>query len=164
MDCSLPGLPVPPHLLVLCAESLQSSLTLWDPMDCGHQALLSLGFPRQEYWSGLPCPSLGDLLDPGIEPVSLRSPALAGGFFTTGATREAPLTLRGDNYCAACVPPPSSCQSGQNKTGWAHLLACLLPFPSLAPPFFESLSWEHDFNITLKGISISGSVFGKSNL
>ena len=38
------------------------------------------GFPRQEYWSGLPFPSLGDLLHPGIEPVS---PALAGGFFTT---------------------------------------------------------------------------------
>ena len=39
-----------------------------------------MGFSRQEYWSGLPFPSLGDLPDPGIEPVS---PALAGGFFTT---------------------------------------------------------------------------------
>ena len=39
-----------------------------------------MGFPRQEYWSGLPFPSLGDLPDPGIEPTS---PALAGGFFTT---------------------------------------------------------------------------------
>ena len=39
-----------------------------------------MGFPRQEYWSGLPLPSLGDLPDPGTEP---RSPALAGGFFTT---------------------------------------------------------------------------------
>ena len=38
-----------------------------------------MGFPRQEYWSGLPFPSLGHLLDPGIEP---RSPALAGVFFT----------------------------------------------------------------------------------
>ena len=42
------------------------------------QAPLSVGFPRQEYWSGLPFPSSGDLLDPGIEPVS---PALAGGFY-----------------------------------------------------------------------------------
>ena len=41
---------------------------------------LSLGFPRQEYWSGLPFPSLGDLPDPGIEPAP---PVLAGGFFTT---------------------------------------------------------------------------------
>ena len=42
-----------------------------------------MGFSRQEYWSGLPCPSPGDLPDPEIEPAS---PALAGGFFTTGAT------------------------------------------------------------------------------
>ena len=41
---------------------------------------LSIGFSRQEYWSGLPFPSPGYLPDPGIEPVS---PALAGGFFTT---------------------------------------------------------------------------------
>ena len=44
------------------------------------QASLSMGCPRQNYWSGLPFPSLGDLPDPGIEPTS---PALAGGFFTT---------------------------------------------------------------------------------
>ena len=48
-----------------------------------HQALLSMEFPRQEYWSGLPFPSPGDLPGPGIEPTSLASPALAGRFFTT---------------------------------------------------------------------------------
>ena len=42
-----------------------------------------MGFSRQEYWSGLPCPPLGDLLNPGIEPESLASSALASGFFTT---------------------------------------------------------------------------------
>ena len=42
--------------------------TLWDPMDCSRQAPLSMGFFRQEYWSGLPFPSPGDLPDPGIEP------------------------------------------------------------------------------------------------
>ena len=42
-----------------------------------------MGFPRQEYWSGLPYPTPGDLLDPGIELVFLATPALAGGFFTT---------------------------------------------------------------------------------
>ena len=46
------------------------------------QAPLSLGFSRQEHWNGLPCPPPGDLPDPGIEPASLISPALAGGFFT----------------------------------------------------------------------------------
>ena len=47
------------------------------------QASLSTGFPRQEYWSGLPFPSPGDLPDPGIQLTSPSSPALAGGFFTT---------------------------------------------------------------------------------
>ena len=47
------------------------------------QALLCLGFPRQEYWSGLPLPTPGDLPKPGIEPVSFVFPALACGFFTT---------------------------------------------------------------------------------
>ena len=51
-----------------------------------HQACLSRRFPRQEYWSGLPCFPPGDLPNPGIEPVS---PASAGRFFTTGATWEA---------------------------------------------------------------------------
>ena len=49
-------------------------------MDSSHQAPLSMGFSRQECWSGLPFPSPGDLLDPGIEPTS---PALASRFFTT---------------------------------------------------------------------------------
>ena len=48
-----------------------------------------MGFPRQEYLSWLPCHPAGDLPDPGIEPVSLTSPALAFGFFTTSATWEA---------------------------------------------------------------------------
>ena len=46
------------------------------------QALLSMGFSRQEYWSGLPFPIPGDLSDPRNKPMSLVSPALVGGFFT----------------------------------------------------------------------------------
>ena len=65
----------------------QLFVTLWT---VAHQAPLSMGFSRQEYWSGLPCPPPGGLSDPGIEPVSLMSPALASGFFITGATWEAP--------------------------------------------------------------------------
>ena len=45
-----------------------------------------MGFSWQEYWSGLSCPSPGDLSNPGIEPMSLMSPALANVFFTTSAT------------------------------------------------------------------------------
>ena len=55
-------------------------------MDCSCQAPLSMEFPRQEYWSGLQFPPPGDLPDPGIEPSSPVSPALAGDFFTTGVT------------------------------------------------------------------------------
>ena len=54
------------------------------------QGALSMGFSRQEYWSGLPYPSPGDLPDPGIKPESLRTLALTNGFFTTSATWEAP--------------------------------------------------------------------------
>ena len=65
--------------LTLCAKSLQSHLTL-PPCGLSRQASLSMGFSRQEYWSGLPFPPPGDLSDPGIKPVSLMSLALAGGF------------------------------------------------------------------------------------
>ena len=57
--------------------------TLWT---ITHQAPLSMGFSRQEYWKELPCPPPGGLPDPGIEPKSLMSPALAGRFFTTSPT------------------------------------------------------------------------------
>ena len=56
------------------------------PWTVAHQAPLSMGFSRQEYWNGWPFPSLGDFPNPGINLASLRSPALAGGFFTTSAT------------------------------------------------------------------------------
>ena len=59
------------------------------PWTVAHQAPLSMGFSRQEYWSGLPCPPPGAPPEPGIKPRSLMSPALASGFFTTNATWEA---------------------------------------------------------------------------
>ena len=52
-----------------------------------------MGFSRQEYWSGLPFPPPRDLPDPGIEPISLMSPALEGGFFIIGVTWEASFYL-----------------------------------------------------------------------
>ena len=63
-------------------------MTLWI---VAHQAPLYMEFPRQEYWSELPFPSPGDLPNPVMELMSLASPALAGGFFTTSATWEAPI-------------------------------------------------------------------------
>jgi len=50
----------------VCAKSLQSCLTFGTLWTVAHQASLSMGFSRQEYWSGLPCPPPGDLPDPGI--------------------------------------------------------------------------------------------------
>ena len=52
------------------AQVFQSCLTLCNPMDCSHKAPLSMGFSRQEYWSGFSCPPTGDLPDSGIEPTS----------------------------------------------------------------------------------------------
>ena len=71
------------------AKSLQSCLILCNPVDCSPPGSSVHGFSRQEYWSGFPDPPPGDLPDPGIEPTSFMSPALAGGFFTTSATWEA---------------------------------------------------------------------------
>ena len=69
-----------------CCSVAQSWLTLCDPMAVALWAPLSMGFSRQEYWSGLLFSFPGDLPNPGIEPVSFMSPALVGGFFTTWAT------------------------------------------------------------------------------
>ena len=71
--------------VLCCVRHVQLFATLCDVAD---QAPLSTGFSRQEYWGRLPCPSLGDLPDPGIEPMSLISPALTGGFFRTSTTWE----------------------------------------------------------------------------
>ena len=65
---------------------VQLFVTLWT---VAQQAPLSMGFSRQEHQNGLPCLSPGNLPDPGIEPTSLMSPALAGMFFTTSAPRKA---------------------------------------------------------------------------
>ena len=66
---------------------VQLFVTTWT---VAHQAPLSMGFSRQEHWSGLPCPPPRDLPDPGLESVSPSSPAMAGRLFTTRATWQVP--------------------------------------------------------------------------
>ena len=100
----------------VCVCSVVSdSADLWT---VAHQAPLSMGFPRQEYWSGLLFTSPGDLLYPGIEPTS---PALAGGFFITW---EAP-----DNkvnqlcVCVYRLPPsfhPSRSSQSTELSFWCN--------------------------------------------
>ena len=68
------------HLGVLSVKSLSRVQLFATPWTVAHQAPLSMGFSRQEYWSGLPFPSQGDLPDPGIEP---RSPALQADALTS---------------------------------------------------------------------------------
>ena len=76
------------HMCVrVCALSHVQLLVI--PQTVAHQVLQSMGFSRQEYWSGVPFPPPGDLPDPGIKPSRCVSPALASGFFTNCATWEA---------------------------------------------------------------------------
>ena len=77
-------------------------LTLCDHMATAHQAPLSTGLSRQEYWSRLSFPPPEDLPDPGIKPMSPASPALAGGFFTTeppGKPYFGPYAIGNEIYC-----------------------------------------------------------------
>ena len=76
------------------------------PWTVAHKAPLSVEFSRQEYWGGLPFPTPGDLPDPGIEPTSLVSPALASGFFTTSAAWEAPPTNSWHQFSLCVEEPP----------------------------------------------------------
>ena len=78
------GVPCPQGMCVLSHYSRVQLFTT--PWTVARQAPRSLGFSRQEYWSGLPCPPPGDLPNSGTEPTSLTSPALAGEFFITSTT------------------------------------------------------------------------------
>ena len=125
----------------------QLCLTLWLPRTVALQVPLSVGFSRQENRSGLPCPSPGDLPNPGIKPTSLMSPALSSKFLITRATWEARWLL-------------FSC-SVMSDALWAHgMLNTRLPCPSLSPRLCSSscpLSWWcHP--------TISSSVFSSSFL
>ena len=70
-----------------CLSHVRLSVTLWT---VAHQVPLPTGFPRQEYWSGLPSRLQEIFPHPGVEPTSLMSPALVSGFFTTSATKSMP--------------------------------------------------------------------------
>ena len=88
-DCVRPKQsPVSHYNGSMCAKSLSRIWLLATLCTVAHQAPLSMGFSRQEHWSGLPGPPPGDLPSPGIEPGSLTSPAMAGGFFAISSTWE----------------------------------------------------------------------------
>ena len=79
----------------LCCAVLSCSAQLFvNPWTVIHQAPLSMGFSRPEYFSGLPCPPPGNLPNPGIKPMSITSPPLTGRLFTTSPTWDAPFLLQ----------------------------------------------------------------------
>ena len=89
-----------PACKLSCFCCVQLFATLWT---IAHQAPPSMGFSREESWSGSPCPPPGDLPRPGIEPSPLASSALAGIFFTTSATLEAPGCPSNPTWVHSCV-------------------------------------------------------------
>ena len=96
---------------VLNCSVVSDSATPWT---VAPQAPLTVRFSRQDSWSGLPCPFPGDLPHPGMEPTSLRSPVLAGGFFTPSATWK---------------PEPSTWVQHQKCQGDLNSSISLLPRP-----------------------------------
>ena len=112
---------------VLCLVT-QLCPALCDAMDCNPPGSSVHGILQQECWSGLPFPSPGDLPDPGVDPVSLMSPASAGGFFTTSATWEPHYRGVADTQT---VHP--ECSTTSSATYQPHNLRKLLThvFPSL---------------------------------
>ena len=106
-----------------------SHIWLCVPWAVAHQAPLSMGFSRQEYWNGLPCPPPGDLPNPGIESASLMSPAMADEFFTTRATFY------------PCWIPGSSMKAEHREFTLAHY-QYFEPCPASARPEWPWITWK----------------------
>ena len=88
--------------MLSCFSCVQLFVTPWTKI---HQVLLSMGLFRQEYWSGLPCTPPGDLPDPGVQPMSLVSPTLAGVIFTISTTWEAHVRDSQWEFAELCREP-----------------------------------------------------------
>ena len=102
-----------------------------------------MGFPRQGYWSGFPCPSPGDLPDPGIEPVS---PALAGGFFIIEPPGDNPRLVPKSAQPFPC--PPFKLENPQRLLTWMRILprqtkGVLTSAISKQPRKKSPLPWRH---------------------
>ena len=123
--------------MVLCMLSCLSHVWLFaTPWTVAHHAPLSMGFSRQEYWSGLPCPPPGDLPDPGIKPTSFMSSALAGGFFIPSATWTAQAKWWGQCWIWPCSWSPNTTRLSWRSRhgpleGGRHLLHYRNPRPAL---------------------------------
>ena len=130
------------HTCVLTSQSSVVSNPA-APWIVAHQASLSIGFFRQEYWSGLPFPPPGDLPNPGIEFTSPVFPALAGGFFTTVPPGKPPYTcvcVCVHLYVHTHIHSPVHCSHPRSVHG--ILQARILKW--MAIPFPRESSWPRD--------------------
>ena len=97
--------------LCVCAQLLSRVWLFVTPWTVARQGPLSMGFSRQEYWSGLPFPPPGDLPEPRIKPISRASPTVAGGVFSTSGTKVTCSKLDPRSFSKTCFissPPRSS--------------------------------------------------------
>ena len=127
-------------LLLSCVQLFATSWTV------ASQAPLSMGFPRQEYWSGLPFPPPGNLHNPGIEPLSP-----AGGFFTT----EPPISTQPNTWDKTFTDLQSSYSLEFSSLQYSalHTLATLL---SLAP---RCISTAQSYHQLASGVSLYPTVY-----
>ena len=100
-----------------------------------HQVPLSIGFPRQEYWSGFSFPLPGDLLDQGIEPISPVSSALTGRFFITSTTGKPQFGCRRG---VACRCPIAVINAKLDKSS-----PSFIPDHDFKPSVWLLLTWRH---------------------
>ena len=140
------------------SEVAQSCPTLCDPWTVAHQAPPSMGFSRQEYWSGLPFPSPGDLPDPGIEPrsptlqaeiQSLRKPPIVTQNFRCKYYRQRFWGRKGDrrvdgkNFSLCCRPLSPKCDVALSFLSWAvSVLPCSWPLLQCCPGLGHSTAWS----------------------
>ena len=132
--------------------------TLCDPLDCNLPGSLFMGFSRQEYWSGLPCPPPGDLPDSGIEPVSHMSMLLL--LFSHQVVSD---SLRPCELQRARFPCPSLspwvCSKSCPLSQWCHpnILSSVIPFSSFLQSFPASGSFLVNQHFASGGQSIGAS-------
>ena len=115
------AMDVPLGCVCVCISCFSRVQLFAIPWTVAHQAPLSMGFSRQEYWSGLPCPPPGDLPNPGIKSMSLTSLALAGGLLTTSTAWEAPWVSTSyeikPNICCWFLKEPVGSKRRERKLG-----------------------------------------------
>ena len=116
--------------MLSCFSHVLLYATLWT---VAHQVLLSMGFSRQEDYSGLPCPPAGDLSNPGIKPTSLTFPSLAGKYITTTCV------LVVQSYPTLC-----NCMDCNLPGSSIHGILWVRTLEWIAIPFSRGSSWLRD--------------------